>query len=211
MGRGSSKAGGNGGGGGDIDPGRVVSTEDMISNRGKFQSETDQVLTVARDLNGEYGYNINGNFQVATLTKGSRAMAYYDGDGNIAINQKYMNTQKMNAAYDDCVASGFHPSRGNKSGIEAVAAHEYGHALTQGVADKLGHGNFDRAADEIINKARGKQKLADFRAKVSGYGKKSNSEAIAEAVADVYCNGKKAKGASKAIVKVLKSYYTRRD
>lgn len=204
MGRGRSNAGG---GGGDIDPGKILSTEDMISNRGKFQAETDQVLTVARDLTDEYGYNINGSFQVAELTKGSRAMAYYDGDGNIAINQKYMNTEKMNTAYDKCVESKFHPSRGNKTGIEAVAAHEYGHALTQGVADKMGHGSLDRAAADIIDKSKGNSRASEFRAKVSGYGKQSNAEAIAEAVADVYCNGKKAGKESKAIVKTLKSYY----
>ena len=43
-----------------------------------------------------------------------------------------------------------------------------------------------------------------FASKISGYAKESNRECIAEAVADVYCNGSKAKKESRAIVNILK-------
>lgn len=42
--------------------------------------------------------------------------------------------------------------------------------------------------------------------KISGYATHSNAEAVAEAIADVYCNGKKAKSESKAIVNVMNKY-----
>ena len=42
--------------------------------------------------------------------------------------------------------------------------------------------------------------------KISGYATHSNAEAIAEAIADCYCNGKKAKSESKAIKGVIDKY-----
>lgn len=41
---------------------------------------------------------------------------------------------------------------------------------------------------------------------ISGYATYNNKEAIAEAVADVYCNGAKAHKESKAIVGIIKKY-----
>ena len=42
--------------------------------------------------------------------------------------------------------------------------------------------------------------------KISGYATRSTKEAIAEAYADVYCNGAKAAKESAAIVNVLNKY-----
>ena len=55
-----------------------------------------------------------------------------DGSGNTSINmnQHYVNVAKMNKTYDRSVKSGYHPSRGNNTGTEAVSLHETGHALT---------------------------------------------------------------------------------
>ena len=135
-------------------------------------------------------------------------MAYYDGQ-NVAMNQAYFNSERMNAAYDACVNSGFHPSRGNKSGIEAVAAHEFGHALSDTVATKMGVKDLDVASKNIVNEAMGNMKRKNantFAAKISGYAKESYAECVAEAVADVYCNGNKARAESKAINKVINKY-----
>jgi len=41
---------------------------------------------------------------------------------------------------------------------------------------------------------------------VSGYAEENNAECVAEAFADVFCNGKKAKAESRAIVSVLEKY-----
>ena len=207
MGRGVSKSSGlGGGGGGNIN---VLSTEDMISNRGQNVEATDQVLNVARDLYNEYGDNgvLVGNMQIATLAPGSRAMAYYDSEGNVAMNKNYFDTQVMNAAYDACVGTGFHPGRGNKSGIEAVAAHEFGHSISDVVGKKSGK-DIDQASYDIVRKAMKQTKsrnVEKFATNISRYAKKNYAECVAEAIADCYCNGKNAKKESKAIQKVIKN------
>ena len=211
MGRGSSSAGGNG----YMVPEKILSTEDMISNRMKNVSGTDQVLATAKDIVDQYGneYALNGNFQVAKLKGNSRTMAYYDQDGNIAINEKYFDSDKMDMAYDACVESGFHPSRGDKTGLQATAAHEYGHALTDMAGKNIGK-DLRGAADQIVNDAMksmgasrtGRQALSQFRSKISGYAKQNNAETIAEAFSDVYCNGNGAKRESRAVVDALNKY-----
>ena len=215
MGRGSSKAGG----GGNINPGNVKSTYDMISNRGKNPQETDQVLSVAKDIVDQYGknYALNGTFQVAKMSGNSYSMAYYDSDGNIAINEKYFDSAKMDTAYDGCVDSGFHPSRGNKTGLQATAAHEYGHALTDMAGKTMGK-DLHSAATQIVNEAAeslrgragelGEKRMTPSRVSkhISGYAQRNDAETIAEAFSDVYCNGKKASIASQAVVNVLNKY-----
>lgn len=213
-GRGSSSSGGSGqfGKGGGLNPANIVSTEDLVSarNEGK-RDEVDQALTVARDIFDKYG--ITNNLDIATLKgKDDNTMAYYGG-GNLAFNQKYFDVDKMNTAYDKDVKSGYHPSRGNKSGIEAVMAHELGHSITDEIGKKSGLGSWDldRVSDVVLKQA---SKNAGYKnathklaSKISGYASTSKSEALAEAFADVYCNGSKAKKESKAIVDVMNSYF----
>lgn len=214
MGRGSSSAGGSG----NINPNDVKSTYDMISNRGANPQGTDEVLSVARDIVDMYGDRVAlpGTFQVAQMKKsGSRTMAYYDTEGNIAVNEKFFDPVVMNSAYDDCVSAGFHPSRGNKTGLQATAAHEYGHALADLVAKKMGKDIYG-ASDEIVNEARGvlasrigkkgRTRTSDLQKMISGYAEKNNAETIAEAYSDVYCNGRRASVASRAVVDVLNKY-----
>lgn len=214
MGRGSSGGNGRMSGGG-VDPKNIVSTEDMISARdGENQAQVDAVLKVAKDMTDKYGNDvaIEGNFQLAELKgKDSNTLGYYDGNGNIAMNKEYMTSPALNEVYDNSAKSGFHPSRGNKSAVEAVAAHEYGHSLTQNVALKMGPPTptFDEAATRICNEARktsGHKGNIKLGAAISKYATVSNAETVAEAISDVYCNGKKASKASKAIVKVIDSY-----
>lgn len=134
------------GGGGDLlgksaRVGKIGEVRDMLSERSSRQTETDDVLSVGRRMTGLYGGESAVNqFQIAKV--GGGTMAYYDADGNLAMNEKYMNAEGMNRAYDAAVKNGFHPSRGNLSGIQAVAAHEYGHALTDLAAQRMGLGGF---------------------------------------------------------------------
>ena len=207
MGRGSSGAGRNlGKGGGGVNPANIIGERDLVSERERKQKEVDDVLTVSRDMLDEYGVEV-GQFMLADIKgKDSGTLAYSDGT-NIGFNNKYFDGDKMNGAYDECVAQGFHPSRGNKSGIEAVAAHEDGHNLTMLVGRKLGIPDIDDAAKVIVDNARkntshkGSVSLAK---NISGYAGHSNAECVAEAVADVYCNGRNASAESRAVVAEIK-------
>lgn len=210
----SSSSGGRFGRGGGLNPANIVGTSSLISARNEgYRDEVDEVLSVARDIQDQYGVNLN--YDIATL-KGADAqgtLGYYDGS-NLAINKNYLNVDKMNKTYDASVESGYHPSRGNKSGLEAVTSHEMGHKLTDEIGKKMGLGSWqleqvsDRVLKEATTKA-GYKKNATYQlaSKISGYAKSSKAEALAEAFADVYCNGSKASKESKAVVDVMNSYF----
>ena len=133
------------------------------------------------------------------------------GDGQVAINSNYTNIDKMNRVYDKAVQSGYHPSRGDKSGTEAVTYHEMGHALTDSIAKKMGVRDLDAASKTIVNDAYkasgGKGGTKAWAGKISGYAQENFAECVAEAVSDWYCNGRKASLNSKAIMTQLKKYY----
>ena len=209
MGRGSSKATGRAKGGG-LNPANIKSSEDMVSARANYQAAVDDVLTVSRAMRDEYGQEtVVDQFFISEITgKDANTLGYY-GSGIIGMNERFMDVEAMNGAYDDCVTSGFHPSRGNRSGIEAVAAHEYGHSLTDSVGRAMGISDIDEAATRIVNEARrntGHRGVVQMARKISEYATSSNAEAVAEAVADVYCNGNRARRESRAIVDVCNSY-----
>lgn len=200
-----------GGGGGGVNPSDILSTKSLVSERERQQAMVDETLGVFRDVMTEYGSEID-DIQLATLKqKASGTIAYYDG-ANIAVNEKYFNKEVMDKAYAQCVESGFHPSNGNKTGLEAVVAHELGHKLTADVGVKMGKtgiGSIDAVATDIVKEARKSTKhkgVVQMASKISGYATHSNAEAIAEAFSDVYCNGKKAKAESKAIMAVVDKY-----
>lgn len=208
-GRGAS-SGGSGwtGGNSNLNPEDIVSTTSLVSAREGKQEEVDETLQAFKDVADEYGYIID-DIQIATLKgEGASTMAYYDGS-NIAVNKTYFNKAKMESAYADCVTGGFHPSQGNKTALQAVASHELGHALTDAVGAKMGVIKGD-TANAILKEAKkqGKFKgtVADMAGKISGYAKFNPRECIAEAFADVYCNGKKATKESQSIVNVMNKY-----
>lgn len=213
MGRGSSGGGGelgNGGGRNAV----IIDTTDMISARNADnQKEVDDVLTVGKNMVDKYGDIgiLNGTYQIATMGEpdASQTLAYYDpSTGALAMNSNFMNSKKIDSVYDKTVKSGYHPSRGNKSGAEAVASHEYGHALADAYGRSSGK-NIDTASKDIVTQAMktlGQKKGSkEFASKISGYAAESYAECVAEAVADVYCNGNKAHKNSTAIVNVLNS------
>lgn len=210
MGRGSSKSGGRrGGGGGGLNPADILSTRDLVSEREGNRQAVDEVLSTAREIEAAFGVDIN-QFQVAVLkAKAQDTLAYYDNAGNIAVNETYFDTGTMNRVYAESVRQGFHPSSGDKTGIEAVMAHEFGHYLTDIAADRMGIKSINKlheAAKIIAEEGRkisGDRGVVIAASKISGYAQKNNAEAVAEAVADVYCNGRNAKKQSSAIVTAL--------
>lgn len=207
RGAGSSSGGGTGG----VSGADILGTRSLVSAREGNQAMVDETLGVFRQVEQEYGAVVT-DIQLATMKGSTQAIAYYDFEGNIAINEKYFNKKTMDAAYAKCVESGFHPSNGNRTALEAVVAHELGHKLTADIADRMGFQGFsglDRAADRVVGEAIKKTKhknSGSFAAKISGYAKQNSAETIAEAFSDVFCNGKKARAESRAIVDVLDSY-----
>ena len=203
-----SRGGRRGGGGTGLNPGDIISTRDMISERGVNQALVDDTLQVFNDFNDEYGYQVE-QIQLAKLDPKANALAYYDWEGNIAVNEKFFNDKAMDDAYKRCIESGFHPSNGNKTTMQAVVSHEIGHGLTAEVGKKLGINDLDATATAIVKEARKQTKhkgVVQMASNISGYATHSNAETIAEAVSDVYCNGKKAKSESRAIVNVMDKY-----
>ena len=209
-GRGAGSSSGRYPGGG-VDPSDIISTTSLVSERETSKELVDETLSVFRDVYDEYGAQVT-DIQIATMKPGAGALAYYDSDGNIAFNKAYFDNAKMSKVYEDCVKTGFHPSTGNKTAMQAVAAHELGHKLTADVGKKLGmlgFGDLSSVSNKIVKEARGATKhkgVVQMAGKISRYATSSNAEAIAEAFADVFCNGKKAHSESKAIVNVLNKY-----
>ena len=205
-GRGSTSGGREKGGKTNV---TILSQKDLISARGTQQKEVDETLTVFRDVYDEYNSQTN-EIQLVKI-KENDVMAYYDRGGNIAVNEAYFG-KNIDEAYADCVKSGWHPSNGNKTALQATVAHELGHQLTAEVARKMGKDpvyEFDSVATTICNQARKTTKdkgVVIMAKKISRYASVSNAEAIAEAYSDVYCNGKKAKKQSIAIMDVVNSY-----
>ena len=200
-GRGSGTGGGGTGG---IKKGDILSTTSLLSQRETQEREVDEVMAAVKNVYDDYGLDLQ-DIQIATLKPGVRVMAYYDADGNLAVNKAYFDSAKMDAVYDICVDQKHHPSRGSKSGLEATAAHELGHRLTHKVAGDDWN-RLDKEADSIViaaKKKSGFKSVNDLRSSVSGYATKNNVEAIAEAFSDVYCNGDKASRGSRAIVAEL--------
>lgn len=204
-----SRGGRRGGGGEGLNPANIVSTSNLLIDTNLDEITRLEVSKALKDFQDEYGLAYS-NARIAEL-KGKDnygVLAYYDGTG-IAINASFLNSEKMNEAYQKCVESGFHPSSGSKTGMEAVVAHELGHSLTDMVGAKMGISFIDKSATAIVTEARKQTKhrgVVQMASKISGYATYSNAEAIAEAIADCYCNGKKAKSESKTIKSVVDKY-----
>ena len=203
-----ARSGGRGGDAG-LNAGDIVSTKSFMSERGNYNA--DDLLQAFKDVSDSYGYIVD-DIQIAELKgSGANVLAYYDG-ANIAFNQSYLKGEQMSKAYEACVKQGFHPSNGNKTALQVVAAHELGHGLTDAVATKMGLTGvrkIDTAATNIVSEARKSTKHrgnVQMASKISKYATYSNAEAVAEAFADVYCNGKKARSESRAIVDVVNKY-----
>lgn len=173
-------------------------TEEIGQGGGKFANE---IMNTRDNLETEYGDAVkNLTLQAATFSDPSTLGAY--GGNTLYMNEKYIKNKNLTEAMQESVKSGFHPGLGNKTGAEAVASHEIGHRLGEVAAGKAGITEKD-----IVARAAKKTgiKTENMAGHISGYARTNYSETIAEAVSDVYCNGKKASKASKAIVKEVKN------
>lgn len=206
--------GGNGGGGapGGINPADVLSTRSLISERERSERAVDDALQVLSDVESQYGVVVEDMLVSKIRNRGGGVtLGYYDAEGNIGINEKvFANITGLNKTYDSSVKTGFHPSRGKKTGLQAVLAHELGHRLNY-VAGGNDWNRLDSTADAIVKSASNStgyaNKTRQFRSAISGYATTNNAEAVAEAFADVYCNGNRAKKESRAVVNELNKYF----
>lgn len=209
MGGRGAGAGGRMGGGGGVNPENILNETSLISDRESNPQLVDNVLSSLRSMANDYNQTA-GELSLATLKLNKNTMgvlAFSDGE-NISFNQSFWDEDKLTRAYDKSIAEGYHPGRGNKSAVEVIIAHEFGHNLNQTAANKMGL-SMDAAATQIVNEARRSttsRGVVQMARKISGYATSSNAEAIAEAVADVYGNGGRAKAESKAIVNTLRKY-----
>ena len=191
---------------GGVNPRDIKGTTNLLIDTNLDEITRGEVTRTLKDFQDKYGLEYN-NTRIANMKSGTGVLAYYDGEG-IAINNEYLNSDTMNAVYKKSVESGFHPSNGSKTGMEAVVSHELGHAVNGVIADRMGI-SLDASADRIVNEAMKNTKhktVSTFQSKISGYAKQSYAETVAEAMADCYCNGKKARSESKAIQKVVDKY-----
>ena len=191
---------------GGVNPNDIKGTTNLLIDTDLDEITRGEVTRTLKDFQDKYDLDYN-NTRIANMKPGTGVLAYYDGEG-IAINNEYLNSDTMNATYKKCVESGYHPSNGSKTGMEAVVSHELGHAVNGIIADRMGI-SLDASADRIVNEAMKNTKhksVSTFQSKISGYAKQNYAETVAEAMADCYCNGKKAKSESKAIQKVIDKY-----
>lgn len=216
MGRGSSKVGGDGkslSGGGSGENINVKSQTDVWSFRHTSGNEAfvDAINTSVRDMERDFPGLMNSVNSVNSATLGgadrTKTLGFYNPDAkSVSLNDNYVNIDKMNNIYDK--SGNYHPSRGNKSGTQAVAYHEMGHALSDHLKDKYGAKDLDAASKQIVNNAykssKGTGGTLAWAGNISKYAQKNYAECVAEAVSDWYCNGRKAKTESKAIVKEMK-------
>lgn len=212
---------GRGAGGESLDNGgrsapiNILSQEDVwsIRNHEGNAPYVDQINSSIRDIQNDFPDVMETVQSVDSATFGGADATgtlgvWMPGSGTLALNGYYTNVDRMNAAYDS--ASGYHPSRGNKTAVEAVAYHEMGHALTDSIAPKMGAFGIDEASKRIVTDAykatRGNGGTKAWAGKISGYAKDSWAECVAEAVCDYYCNGSKAHANSRAIMTELRKY-----
>lgn len=212
MAKGSRGGKGRASGGSGIKEQDIISRTSLLSYDESKQKEIGEVMTTVKDVYSKFG-TILEDLHIAKLKpKEDGTIAFFGGD-ILSINEKYFNSTELNKKYDASTETGWSPSRGNKTGLQAVVAHELGHKLNYDISLKMKTGNrtatLDEAATRIVNEARAITKdrgVVIMANKISRYASTSNAEAVAEACSDVYCNGSKASSASKAIFKVMKKY-----
>lgn len=217
MGRGSSLGGGRSLGGGGGAPVSVINATDVWSYRHTQGNEpfVDSINQGLMAIDNDFPGFANGINTVDAVTMsgadGMNTLGYWaPGTKQLGMNQRYTDVDKMNTVMDDAAKNGFHPSRGNKTGTEAVAIHEGGHALTDYLAQKTGARGLEEVSANVVKAAYRKSGMKGgnrtFAGTISRYAQSNYAECVAEAVADWYCNGSKASKASKLIMDELKNY-----
>lgn len=171
-------------------------TDEISKGGGGFANE---IMNTRDAFEAEYGSAVKRmNLSVATFGNKSTLGAY--GGDTLYMNEKYVKNTYLTEAMKN--SNGFHPAIGNRTGAEAVAAHEIGHRLGEIASKKAGI-----SKKEIVSRAAKKVGIRtnNMAGHISGYARSNYGETIAEASADVFCNGSKASKASKAIMAEVKS------
>lgn len=204
-GRGASSGGGAGPYGGGMEGSDTTTTvksqhpltDEISKGGGSFANE---IMDTRDAFEREYGSAVkNMKLSVGTFSKAGVLGAY--GGDTLIMNEKYVKNANLTKAMQEGAKTGFHPSIGNKTGAEAVAAHEIGHRLGEIASKKAGI-----SEREIVARA-GKAvniKTENMAGHISKYARSNYGETIAEASSDVFCNGNKASKASKAIMAEVK-------
>ena len=198
MGRGSSKAS-NGMTG--VNTGATVVDSHPLADEigqggGAFANE---IMNTRDAFEREWGDAITDvNLSVATFNERGVLGAY--GQDTLYMNEKYVKNANLTEAMNN--SGNYHPGIGNKTGAEAVAAHELSHRLGEVASKRAGI-----SEQEIVARAAKKlgMKTENVAGRISEYARSNYSETIAEAGADVYCNGSKASRASKAVIAEVRS------
>lgn len=171
-------------------------TEEISKGGGGFANE---IMNTRDAFEREYGSAVkNINLSVGTFNQRGVLGAY--GNDTLIMNERYVKNANLTDAMKN--TDGFHPSIGNKTGAEAVAAHEIGHRLGEVASKKAGISQREIVARAAKNV---NIKTENMAGHISKYARSNYGETIAEASADVYCNGSKASKASKAIMAEVKS------
>ncbi len=171
-------------------------TDEISKGGGEFANE---IMNTRDAFEAEYGSAVKQmNLHVGTFSKAGVLGAY--GGDTLYMNEKYVKNKNLTAAMKN--TNGFHPSIGDKTGAEAVAAHEIGHRLGEIASKKAGI-----SEREIVARAAKKTgiKTENMAGHISKYARSNYGETIAEASSDVFCNGSKASRASRAIMAEVKS------
>ena len=160
----------------------------------------NEIQNARDEMEREYGNIVSqANLSVAKISE--NALGAY-GDGTVYMSDKYVKNKSMTKSMQQMADDGFHPKIGNKTGAEAVTSHELGHYLADRAMAKA---KIDEK--EIVKRASKKvgEKVNNMAGKISEYARYNYAETIAEASADVFCNGRKASKASIAIMNEIKS------
>jgi hypothetical protein len=171
-------------------------TREIDQGGGQF---ADEIMRTRDALEAEYGSAVKQmNLHAATFSDNTTLGAY--GEDTLYMNEKYIRNKYLTQAMKD--TGGFHPGIGDKTGAEAVAAHEIGHRLGEIAAQrgKVSQKDIVARAGQKIG-----VKTENVAGHISGYARSNYGETIAEACADAYCNGSKASNASQAIMAEIKA------
>ena len=107
-------------------------TDEISRGGGLFAND---IMNTRDAFEREYGDAVKMmKLHVGTFSK-EGVLGAYGGD-TLYMNEKYVKNVNLTSAMQKGAESGFHPSIGNKTGAEAVAAHEIGHRLGEIAASK---------------------------------------------------------------------------
>ena len=161
-------------------------TQEISKGGGGFANE---IMNTRDAFEVEYGDAVKMmNLHVGTFNQPGVLGAY--GGDTLIMNEKYVQNANLTEAMQN--TNGFHPGIGNRTGAEAVAAHEIGHRLGEIAAQRAGINQQDIKTENMAGH-------------ISRYARSNYAETIAEASADVYCNGSNASKASIAIMTEVKN------